>query len=814
MENSIRDMKRPKLTIFIAAFLMYIAGMLPILIASGGVYLTTGDMNCQTVYFWHYFNEMFKSGMPVYDWVTDLGMNFFSGYVGCGFLSPFILLSLLIPNDLLCYGMTYIIALKYAVAALGGYVYIRQYVKKDSSAFIGGMIYAFSGFQHFALLQPFSDSVAFFPFLLLSLDMICSKRKSFFFALMLALNGITNYYFFWEMCVFLLIYFFVKIARKEIILDRRLFGKLLTEAVIGCLIPMFTFLPTLYSLTDNPRAGNLIFDHNLLAYESPGTILRIIQSMFLLPEPCSMGVFFSTTELDQAALTLYLPLFSVVGVMYMIRKDRRSWESMLIGVLAIFAAVPLLNSIFSIMNGTFYARWYFMPLLIMASMTGKYADEMETAEIHRPLAIAFSVIGVFAAYAIFLIAKEEMSNVPYTIFSIAVPLLSCLMLYQMRYSKEKSAISIKNLKQITCTMCVIPFLGFTSFIAMRNQGKFAQYYIDESQNGFQQVRIEDDEFFRVVMRPDYSNANIMWKYPAIDVFHSLIPGTTTDFYALVGIERVKASTISMHDYPLISFLSVKYHLYYNRLLTGDVEPEPEHIKLGSVGFDDYTVQNRYIIYENANFIPMGFTYDYYLPTDDFTPYDLYEGQDNKAKDETTWQYAALDGEKQEEHTNADIDVKTNEKLLLKAIWLTEEQIEKYGDILTELPEELKADTSDEAYIADCKARAATSCYEFNTEKTGFTAKTKLEKDNLVFFSIPYDTSFTAYVDGEETEFEKVFGGLTAIKVPEGDHTIRFVYTIKGLKLGLMLTAAGIVMLAVYSVVIAAGKRKPKNASNQ
>ena len=46
--------------------------------------------------------------------------------------------------------------------------------------------------------------------------------------------------------------------------------------------------------------------------------------------------------------------------------------------------------------------------------------------------------------------------------------------------------------------------------------------------------------------------------------------------------------------------------------------------------------------------------------------------------------------------------------------------------------------------------------------SGFHAEITLKKDNLVFFSVPYDDGFTAYVNGEETDIIRVDEGLMAV----------------------------------------------------
>lgn len=60
---------------------------------------------------------------------------------------------------------------------------------------------------------------------------------------------------------------------------------------------------------------------------------------------------------------------------------------------------------------------------------------------------------------------------------------------------------------------------------------------------------------------------------------------------------------------------------------------------------------------------------------------------------------------------------------------------------------------------------------------------------LLFTSIPYDAGWTAYVDGEKYEIDKVGNAFIALKLAAGDHVIEFKYFPPGLKLGLILTFA-------------------------
>ena len=58
---------------------------------------------------------------------------------------------------------------------------------------------------------------------------------------------------------------------------------------------------------------------------------------------------------------------------------------------------------------------------------------------------------------------------------------------------------------------------------------------------------------------------------------------------------------------------------------------------------------------------------------------------------------------------------------------------------------------DEAALCALDDRRAQVCSMFQMNNAGFHAEITLENANLVFFSVPYDDGFTAYVNGEQTD---------------------------------------------------------------
>ena len=71
------------------------------------------------------------------------------------------------------------------------------------------------------------------------------------------------------------------------------------------------------------------------------------------------------------------------------------------------------------------------------------------------------------------------------------------------------------------------------------------------------------------------------------------------------------------------------------------------------------------------------------------------------------------------------------------------------------------------------------------------------EENLVFFSVPYDDGFTAYVNGQETDILQVDEGLMAVLCPAGTNRVDFVYQADGYSLSRTVTLAAIPVFAVY-----------------
>ena len=75
-----------------------------------------------------------------------------------------------------------------------------------------------------------------------------------------------------------------------------------------------------------------------------------------------------------------------------------------------------------------------------------------------------------------------------------------------------------------------------------------------------------------------------------------------------------------------------------------------------------------------------------------------------------------------------------------------------------------------------------------------------ESDSKVFLSIPYEESWTVYVDGEEVEYDKLADTFLGVDLKKGTHEIEMVYKTPGLRMGALLSVVGVVLFIIYNFV--------------
>lgn len=783
--------KEKYLQAFFLAFIAFAIVILPLTIYTGGYFIYYGDFNSQQMPFYYHAHEMVTNGDFFWDWGTDLGANFIGSYSFYLLFSPFFWLTFFLKKQFLMYAMPVLLCLKYATASLTAYVYIRKFVKNTDCALIGALLYAFSGFQSYnVFFNHFHDVTAFFPLLLCAMEDRINKDRRGIFVLAVAFMASLNYFFFTGQVAFGLIYLILRCSADDFKINAKKYGAIIIEAILGGMIACAVLLPSALAIMDNTRIDDGLYGLDLVAYDDRTRIWRIIQSFFMIPDAPARPNLFDSDNAKWASIAGYLPLFSMAGVITFINKKRGHWASKTIIICIICAFIPILNSMFYMFNGSYYARWFYMPILIMAMMTASTLEEQgmdmkHGLKICTYFLIAFGVISLLPTYEDDKVQWFSFAdNTIYFYITLAVSVICLLYSYRIAGLKNNKRPYIKHALIATvtaCFMCTATVVYFGVSI-----GPYPKEYINHTfkaeefdltipaepsaeteivkntDNAETEITeepvISDNNFWRVDVSEDYDNYPMFWGYSSMRTFHSIVPASIMNFYSEIGITRDVASRASAESYTLRGLFSVKYYFNYNDGTDGSTESD---IK----GFEYLKSQNGFDIYENKYFVPMGFTYDYFITT----------SQAEK------------------------LETADRERVLMRAIVLDDKYVLENGDNLG-VKQIVDTTMNEETYYEECQNRTASACYSFENDTKGFTAKTNLENENLVFFSVPYDKGWTATVNGVETEIVEANYGFMAVKGEVGENIIKFSYTPYGLKAGVIISCAGILLFIAYLVV--------------
>ncbi len=794
----LRPEKEKYLSTFFYSLLVATAIFLPYIILGEGYFIFYGDFNVQQIPFYQLCHKAIKSGNIFWNWNTDLGANFIGSYSFYLLGSPFFWLTIPFPNNFVPYLMGPLLILKFACAALTAYLYIRRFTRTADAARLGGILYAFSGFSVYNIFfNHFHEPIILFPLLLLSLELLITENRRFGFALMVCLCCVANYFFFFGMVVFTVIYYFVRLGSKAFKFKASRFGVLVFEAVLGLALASFLLLPSYLAIAENQRIESQLLGWNAIMYGKEQIYGNVFQCFFFPPDIPARPVFFPGAEVKWSSLGGWLPLFSMVGVFVWFANKNKHWLKRIIGICVFMALVPILNSAFYAFNTAYYARWFYMPILMMCLATVVLTEDCKinwSSGFKWVLIITVSitaVIGLFPQrdaqgkliFGLYSQGSDKEDKLMYLgrfWCSCFIAILSLVILGFLLKLLKKNRKAFYN--RALALVCVISVIYGNVFVASGRSHSYEpkEVVIDQLIEG--KVDLEDDSNFRIDVYDGVDNTAMYLELPGINAFHSVVPTSIFEFYEYIGVERTVGSRPETDVYAIRPLLSVKYLL--NRENGTSFVDEYSRQPL-MTGYTYKMTSGGYYVYENENYIPYGFSYDYYMS------YDFCDGYVDSSRP----------------------------NLMLKALLLTDEQIEKYGYLMknieelpfySENPDDITLSISGEAMAADCENLRKTSAYYFETDNTGFTAKVKRDKEALVFFSVPYDDGWTATVNGEKAQIEKVNAGFMAVKVNAGDSEIRFSYMTPGLSSGIIITTISAFILVVYVISFSIYSKKHKD----
>lgn len=818
-QNALGKKKQLRLMTFLIAFFVATAFFIPFLITGHGYFIFFGDFNVQQIPFYRYCHDAVRSGQFGWSYVTDLGSNFIGSYAFYLLGSPFFWLTVPFPGSVVPYLMAPLLILKFSFAALTAYLYIRRFTARAETAMIGGLLYAFSGFSVYNIFfNHFHEALVFFPLLLYSMERFMSEKKRGLLIISVFLCSASNYYFFFGMVVFAVIYWVIRMISGSFRFRLSEFLIMLLECVLGLLLAAGLLLPAVLMVLQNGRLSSVMTGWSAILYGKEQIFLNVIQCFFFPPDLPARPVFFPGADVKWSSLGGWLPLFGMVGtITWLMSEKKGTWLRRLLIVCIFMALVPVLNSAFSMFNTAYYARWFYMPILMMALATAVSIEDTE-ANWNTSwrwctfITLALTVVvgffpkglenGKITGFGLYTDAATNPFKYIYQLIrrsfdhtvkvdggyydlrfwiTCLIAILSLVIVRALIPVIKSKSTSL--FKPCIAMICVISAVYSVFFIAC---GQSHSYDIENVMikgliEGKVELDIDDDEYARIDVYDGVDNTGLYLGYPSINFFHSVVSSGITDFYEYIGITRSVASRPSAEYGSLRSLLSVKYLL--DPTIDGAKDFANDKGETEIPGYKEVSRDDSYVVYENGNYIPIGFTYDYYITEEQLNNF----GNSHKPD------------------------------VMLKALLIDDKDIALFSRYLDDIENDYylknyesgkrSVSLTDASIATDCAARAATSAHSFSYDSKGFTAGITLDRPNYVFFSIPFDDGWTATVNGKNADIIKVAKGFMAVEAPAGECTIKFSYKTPGLKYGLIISASALLAAVIYVTAVAIKRRK-------
>ncbi len=274
----------------------------------------------------------------------------------------------LIPEWLLPYAFGALTVLRVAFSALTAYFFIRRFVRTPEAARLGAFLYAFSSaVMGITISGALQNAVCLFPPILLAAEKLLTENRKMWLGLTVFLAALLSGYALWSICVFLIIYLILRLTSKDVKASFAVALRLCLEIVLGVLLAAVMLIPLAYICVVNTFSVTDFV--GLKALFSEGLYLDLLRVFWFPAESVSSPVVLGEMTASGGLFGAYLPLLSLSGVIAFCGAKKGSSFKRIIITSLVFLCVPVLNSVFSIVNPSAKYMWFYMPTLIFALVT-------------------------------------------------------------------------------------------------------------------------------------------------------------------------------------------------------------------------------------------------------------------------------------------------------------------------------------------------------------------------------------------------------------------------------------------------------------
>lgn len=720
---------------------------MPMYIANGGFFLN-GDYSSQYIPFFIETRRILENGICQWDWNCGYGANFIATYSYYTLFNPFSIIILLFPPQYTADAMYFVMLLKFAVGAYIAFYYLRLFVDKHLST-LGSLLYMYSSYIISIIsYYNFMDAAVLYPLILISIErfIMLHKRDYGYIAFAFFINAISHYYLFVGSVIGTIFYCIIRLFSQD---WKNKTGSqifyVICSSVLGTLLASFIFLPALSAISGGARVSQPI------SVGITNIPVRLLSFLFPLD-----GYGHSLIPWGgNFPPSCCLPVVNIIFALAYIIKRPTSWLSIIIGVFTAALVTPYLSGIFNLYTEPAYSRWLYMPSLMLSLATVSFLQKYEykcvlTKRIFR-IVTAILVITILSVHSLIYLYRVQ-------ILPLSLQAWCDLIINKVSYPITTArGLSIILLIALNTILCFILLYGknirvrhFVLFVCVSAVALFSVHHYNYFLYMCRHTQTIEYKEPSTTMTHRYMfdshkiyNSGLYTGVPTLNYYHSILNKSLTP---LVNLNQIKFSWIDVYDDASAAFSSVKY-----RVKDNNSTPYPGKI-ISKIPYENY--------------IPMGYTYDSYI-----TESDAYK-----------W--------------HAEQDSCNMFHLMLATLVLPDSIADTLPACLIpySIPDTLPS------ISALATQRCEKTCSEFIGTGSGFSAVIELDKQDVVFFSVPYDEGFTIKVNGVKQTPIKANLSFMGIVCPQGRNHIEATYSTPLLREGVILSTIAFALLISFIVI--------------
>ncbi len=585
---------------------------------------------------------------------------------------PLNLLTIFVPSRYTEYLYDFLVVLRLYLAGLTFMQFCKIMGKKGNGVLAGALVYVFAGFVIFSAVRHpfFMIPMIVLPLLLTGVEKIFRGKRPYQFILSITLAAVSNFYFFYMVAIFTIIYAVVRaffVYKNNILFIIKILLRMLGYAVIAVFMSAVIFLPILIAFSGGYRSEVNIVVNLFYSIQD----YKYIVSNILV------------TNSDSNWTVLgYSPI--IIPALYVMLKKRKRQYILFFAIGIVFLSFPIFGTV---LNGFSYVsnRWIWALGFCLGYIVTGFWEEILSMSLKDIKRIAI-LLGIYLLM-MYIIRSGTIESIFAQVILLLFILMMIIAFGQKKISRRKLEYGI-----ILLIIAGIYMNGYYKYSI--TQGNYVKEFIDSGEiyNMYQESvshdlkkAVEDETFYRYAYVDDsvYSdfqtgvqeileqlpngetalsnnfgtlsqneNASLLFDMNGLSYYWSLTNGNLSRYALSMNVNQKFLSQMENLDdrAALTALASTKYYVSGNKV--NQIVPygfkKTETIKKSV----PYNVKNKelpetdrnkttYYIYENQYALPLGYTYDNYILEKDFEKLDGIE------KEEAMLQAVVLEEENSE-----------------------------------------------------------------------------------------------------------------------------------------------------------------------